>query len=247
MNRAIPFLQVFNISKEYNSKFERSNIVLSNISFSAAQGETILLLGVSGSGKSTLLNIISGIESPSNGSINIKTTNIWEISEKERTIWRKKGLGVVFQFFELHEGLSTRETIELALLINDYPKENFEDRVDYLIDKVNLRKKEFLSVDVLSRGEKQRVAIARALSGNPSLIIADEPTGALDKASAEDVIGLLRQLTVAENKTLLISTHDLNLINDGDHLIVLENGEIIEEIRKVTRNEYLKNKGFVEF
>ncbi|MFX0077104.1 MAG: ABC transporter ATP-binding protein [Candidatus Hermodarchaeota archaeon] len=246
MFRKSPYLQVSNIEKIYGTKSNSPSIVLSEINFSVDQGEILLIFGVSGSGKSTLLNIISGLEYPSKGRIIMNENDLSDFTKTERTIWRKKEVGIVFQFFELHEGLTTRETIELALLINDYPKNKFDDRVDYLLDKFNLRGKELLSVDVLSRGEQQRVAIARALSGNPSLIIADEPTGALDHSSAENLFNLLRKLTIDENVTLLLSTHDINLIQDGVHLIILENGRIIEEVANVNRRKFLIEKGFKE-
>lgn len=236
-------LVVKSIQKTYQIAKQESLTVLTDISFTTSPGEVIILMGPSGSGKSTLLNLLAGLEKPSSGQIIINDVDLFSVSEDARTDLRRDIFGIVFQFFELHQGLTCQETLELKLIINKTHQPENIDQIHSLFSLVGLEDKNQTLVDELSRGEKQRVAIARALVNNPKIILADEPTGALDYETAREILQLLRTTAKELNSVLLISTHDFNVPQDGDRILQLEDGRLIKDQPNILRSKYLQESG----
>ncbi|MFW9856902.1 MAG: ABC transporter ATP-binding protein, partial [Candidatus Thorarchaeota archaeon] len=183
------FLHVQGLNKNYIINHDETCKVLKDITFAAKQGEILILMGPSGAGKSTLFNLLLGIEEPTGGLVWINNQNINELNDNERTRFRKHNIGIVFQFFELHQGLTCQETLELKLLIAnpELIQREIHKKTISLLEEVGLKEKADVLIDELSRGEKQRIAIARALVNDPKLILADEPTGALDMETATEI------------------------------------------------------------
>lgn len=236
-------LVVKSIQKTYQIAKQELLTVLNDISFTTSPGEVIILMGPSGSGKSTLLNLLAGLEKPNSGQIIINDVDLVSVSEDVRTDLRRDIFGIVFQFFELHQGLTCQETLELKLIINKTHQPENIDQIHSLLSLVGLEDKTQTLVDELSRGEKQRVAIARALVNNPKIILADEPTGALDYETALEILQLLRTTAKELNSVLLISTHDFNVPQDGDRILQLEDGRLIKDQPNILRSKYLQESG----
>jgi putative ABC transport system ATP-binding protein len=234
-------IEMKNVLKKYKLSGNSDITVLDNINLSISDGEVVLIMGPSGSGKSTLLNILTGLEDPTTGVVKFKDHLISSLSDDKRTDLRKKEIGILFQFFELHEGLTVLETLELTALIGDNYDNNTIEKILDLINRLSLSEKKDSIVDKLSRGEKQRVAIARALINNPTLIVADEPTGALDPDTAKYTIKLIRKVAKDFKKTLIICTHDFNIPHHTDRLIILENGKIKLDKRGIKSIEIIKS------
>lgn len=247
MNAVYPILRVKNLKKEYSMGLKSTFKVLQGVSFIATLGEIIILMGPSGSGKSTLINLLTGLEEPTEGSIEVKNQNIFGLHDNMRTELRRDNLGIIFQFFELHNGLTCRETLELKLLINKTDCNNESERIFRLLEEVGLQEKIDIFVDQLSRGEKQRLAIARALVSDPHIIFADEPTGALDFETATEIMALLRIIVKKKNRLLIISTHDYNILQDGDRVLVLEDGKILKDLPSISREDFLQSNGIEEY
>ncbi len=241
MNDESTILSIVSLKKDYSISQKEILTVLKGISFSANVGEVIVLMGPSGAGKSTLMNIIAGLEKPTEGQVEINNRNIFDLSDDARTELRRDVLGIIFQFFELHQGLSCQETLELKLIIDR--ADCTREKVHQLLSEVGLEERIDRIVDSLSRGEKQRVAIARALVNDPKIILADEPTGALDFETAIEIMALLRQIARKLNSLLIISTHDYNIPQDGDRILLLEDGKIIKDISSISRSKYLQDSG----
>ncbi len=199
-------IRLRDVSKSYREG-ERQHVVLDAISAEVAAGETIALLGSSGSGKSTLLNLISGIDQPDAGAIELAGTRITELDERERTLYRRRNLGFVFQFFNLLPTLTVVENVRLPLELNGIDASGSERRAMELLDAVGLAVRSSSFPERLSGGEQQRVAIARALAHAPSLVLADEPTGNLDEETGEQVLAVLRQMLVEQGATMVLATH----------------------------------------
>jgi len=200
--------------------------VLSDVSFSINQGELVVLLGRSGSGKSTLLNLISGMDVPTAGTILFNGTDLTSLSDNERTLFRRRHLGIIFQSFNLIPTLTVEENILLPLeLAGSADAEQRALALDVL-SEVGLVDRAGSFPDRLSGGEQQRVAIARALAHDPSLILADEPTGNLDFRTAETVMDILQRLVHDERRTMLIATHDRDIIRLADRVLELQGGRL---------------------
>lgn len=243
MNNNSDLLIVKSIQKTYQIAKQESLTVLTDTSFTATPGEVIILMGPSGSGKSTLLNLLAGLEKPSAGQIIVNDIDLGSVSEDTRTEVLRDIFGIVFQFFELHHGLTCLETLELKLIINKVHQPENKDLILSLLSLVGLEDKTHNLVDELSRGEKQRLAIARALVNKPQIILADEPTGALDYETAQEILQLLRKTSKELNSLLLISTHDFNIPQDGDRILQLEDGHIIKDQSDIVRSIYLQECG----
>jgi putative ABC transport system ATP-binding protein len=182
--------------------------VLRNISFGIPEGEFVALMGPSGSGKTTLLNLIAGIDRPSQGTIDVGGTDITKLSESELARWRSQKIGFVFQFYNLMPVLTAFENVELPLLLTKLSKKERKDRSEFALQVVGLGDRIHHYPKQLSGGQEQRVAIARAIGTDPALLVADEPTGDLDKQSAEDILTLLERLNKEFKKTIVMVTHD---------------------------------------
>lgn len=203
--------------------------VLSDVTFSINRGELVVLLGRSGSGKSTLLNMISGMDVPTAGSIQFEGTEMTDLSDTERTLFRRSHLGIIFQSFNLIPTLTVEENILLPLeLAGSAGHEQRELALNVLRD-VDLGDRGSSFPDRLSGGEQQRVAIARALAHDPSLILADEPTGNLDFRTAEVVMDIMQRLVHDERRTMLIATHDRDIIRLADRVLELQGG-VLEDV-----------------
>ena len=221
-------LALKDISKVYNSTSSSPEAkILTNINLSIDQGSLVALTGPSGSGKSTLLNIISGIEEVTSGSIIINNCVINELGSDEICKFRNGNISVVFQFFNLINDLTVAENISLPLLIRNENKKNIIKKVNELIDDLDLSHRSNFTANLLSGGEAQRVAIARALITNPSLILADEPTGNLDKKNTDNTIKILIELCKKNKSTLIMVTHDTNLLTYFDSIYKLDSGTIL--------------------
>ena len=212
-------LRAENISKIYCQNAV-SLQALCSVSVTIQKGEFVAILGRSGSGKSTLLNILAGLDRPSEGKVYIDGTDIFNLSEEKRTLLRREKIGFVFQAYELLHSLTVTENIRLPELKAD------TDYVRELLDTLKIRQYEKCYPDQLSGGEQQRTAIARALINHPPVLFADEPTGNLDSKTERIVIDLLKNLAAKYGTSILIVTHNEDLVKDADRVIRLEDGEI---------------------
>ena len=194
---------------------------LHRVSVTIQKGEFVAILGRSGSGKSTLLNILAGLDKPSEGKVYIDGTDIFHLSEEKRTLLRRKKIGFVFQAYELLYSLTVTENIRLPEL------EANADYVGELLEALGIRQYETCYPDQLSGGEQQRVAIARALINHPPILFADEPTGNLDSKTERIVVDLLKNLAEKYGTSILMVTHNEDLVKDADRVIRLEDGEIV--------------------
>ena len=203
--------------------------VLLDINLDVARGEFIALMGPSGSGKSTLLNLIAGIDKPSAGTIAIDGVDIAGLSEGQLADWRAANVGFIFQFYNLLPVLSAFENIELPLLLTGLSARQRHERVAQMLQLVGLSDRADHYPNELSGGQQQRVAIARALVTDPTLIVADEPTGDLDRVTAEEVLGLLLQLVQELGKTIVMVTHDPKAAARAGRMVHLEKGVLVDE------------------
>ena len=213
-------LRAENISKIYCQNAV-SLQALRSVSVTIQKGEFVAVLGRSGSGKSTLLNILAGLDRPSEGKVYIDGTDIFNLSEEKRTLLRREKIGFVFQAYELLHSLTVTENIRLPELKAD------TDYVRELLDTLKIRQYEKCYPDQLSGGEQQRASIARALINHPPILFADEPTGNLDSKTERIVIDLLKNLAAKYETSILIVTHNEDLVKDADRVIRLEDGEIV--------------------
>jgi len=223
-----PIIHLRNLTKGYTEGKEKRTI-LDNVSMTFYQGDFILLLGHSGSGKSTLLNLISGIDDPDAGEIEVNGQTINRLSERQRTLFRREHIGFIFQFFNLIPTLTVLENITLALQLNGKLTTAKQQEVSQLIDRVGLTARQHTFPDKLSGGEQQRVAILRAIADNPTVLLADEPTGNLDEATGQTILSLLLELTRQANKTLIMATHNPDIIPLADKIYQVKQGQLVEE------------------
>lgn len=216
-----------NIVKTYvlgKKRFE----VLKGVSFSARKGEFLSIQGPSGSGKTTLIFLAAGLDLPDSGEIIVNGANLAEMSDKERTVWRRRNVGIVFQFYHLLPTLTALENILLVMELAGIPKKERTSRAMDLLDFVGLRSAADKYPAELSGGEQQRIAIARALAADPPVLLADEPTANLDTHNKVRIVKLLRK--AAENgTTVIMATHDPALAEESDRILRLVDGAIVEE------------------
>ncbi|CAH9018536.1 ABC transporter ATP-binding protein [Candidatus Nitrosacidococcus sp. I8] len=224
----MPALELVNLSKSY-WKGNTEHPILENLNTTIELGECIVLLGRSGSGKSTLLNLIAGIDYPDTGEVKVNNINLTQLSEEERTLFRRRYLGIVFQFFNLIPTLTVEENVLLPLALNGQNNLQGQHRAKELLQEVGLADRTHSSPDELSGGEQQRVAIARALVHDPALILADEPTGNLDFETGQQVLALLDRMIKQKGKTLIMVTHSLEMIGQADRVLKLSSTGLIPE------------------
>lgn len=216
-------IKLENVSKGYKEGKEFHNILF-EVNLNINKGEIIILYGKSGSGKSTLLNLLAGIDLPDKGNIYFEDVNITSLSEKDRTLFRRKRIGFIFQFFNLIPTLTVSENLKLPLELNSEPF----GRVGELLDEVGLSDRLNAYPDVLSGGEQQRVAIARSLIHNPDFILADEPTGNLDFETSKYIIDLIDRIVKRQGKTMVMATHSRDVMGLADRVLTLKDGQFIE-------------------
>jgi putative ABC transport system ATP-binding protein len=220
-----PIVKINSVSKVYH----RDSIqipVLQNINLTATEGDFLALMGPSGSGKTTLLNLIAGLDRPSSGEVNVAGVNISSLNESGLAQWRSRHVGFIFQFYNLIPVLTAYENVELPLLLTKLSNKERHEHVELALKVVGLEDRMKHFPRQLSGGQEQRVAIARALVTDPSLILADEPTGDLDKVSAEEIMVLLSRLNSEFKKTIVMVTHDPRAAERAHTRRYLDKGEL---------------------
>lgn len=213
-------IKLENVSKKYGK-----NVVLDDLSLNFNNGEFLSIMGPSGSGKSTLLNIIGAMDKPDLGKVIVNNEEINRFNEEELTLFRKKHIGFVFQFFNLFNNLTVYENVQIPLLISGLKEQN---RIDEILTSLHISDKKFSYASQLSGGEQQRVAIARALIKNPDIILADEPTGSLDSEAGENILSILKDINKTRKVTILLVTHDINVASSADRIIKIKDGRITD-------------------
>mgnify|MGYP004559313095 FL=1 len=226
-------LEVKNLSKIYG-KDETKVVALDNVSFSVKQGEFVAIIGPSGSGKSTLLHILGGVDVPTKGSVIINGTDISTLDETNLAIFRRRQIGLIYQFYNLIPILTVEENLTLPLLL-DGRKPN-QKIIDSLVKTLGLENRLKHLPSQLSGGQQQRVSIGRALMNNPALMLADEPTGNLDSENTKEIISLLKKFNKENNQTLIVITHDERIALAADRVIAIEDGKITRD--EVKTDEY---------
>ena len=221
-----PFIKATGLTKSF-LKGKQEIVPIKDISFQVNSGEFISLMGPSGSGKTTLLNLIAGIDSPTEGTLLIGSQPIHEMNREELTKWRRLHVGYIFQLYHLMPVLTAFENIELPLLLHNLSRAERREKVESALNQVGLSDRQNHFPKELSGGQEQRVAIARALVTQPSLIVADEPTGDLDRDSADEILNLLEELSAKENKTILMVTHDPKAAQKATRCLEIEKGKLI--------------------
>lgn len=223
-NQNRKLIELESVSKYY-LEGSRKHSILQDVNISFNKGEIVVLLGRSGSGKSTLLNLLSGIDLPIQGKIIINDINLTTLSENKRTLFRRKHIGFVFQFFNLIPTLSVEDNLRLPLELNQIAE---TDQITSLLTDIGLEDRRSSYPDVLSGGEQQRIAIARSLIHDPDILLSDEPTGNLDFETGKSVIELLDRLVRKRGKTMIMATHSKELIGIADRIIAIKHGELVD-------------------
>jgi putative ABC transport system ATP-binding protein len=218
-------VEVANVSKSYHRDKLQIN-VLANLTLSVPEGEFVALMGPSGSGKTTLLNLIAGIDRPDSGTVRVAGTDLSSLNESELAKWRARHIGFIFQFYNLLPVLNAFQNVELPLLLTKLSGKERKQHVETVLELVGLKDRMHHYPRQLSGGQEQRVAIARALVTDPTVIVADEPTGDLDKQSASEVLDLLVRLDKEFNKTIVMVTHDPRAAERADVVRNLDKGEL---------------------
>ena len=222
-----PSLQVTALRKSY-LEGGRSHVVLDGVDLTLQPGERVAVLGASGSGKSTILNLVSGIDRADSGEISVGGVRVDQLTEHERTIFRRERIGFVFQAYNLIHTLTVLENLLLPLELKGPLLSREVDRARALLDDVGLLDRADAFPDRLSWGERQRIAVARSLVHEPTLILADEPTGSLDEERGERIVDLLEQMTKSGDGSLLLVTHSNDLASRMDRIVRLTHGRLLE-------------------
>ena len=220
-------ISIEDLSKSY-TEGKQTHAVLRGASLKIRRGEFVALLGASGSGKSTLLNLLSGIDTADDGAIWVQGRDLVAMTEAERTLFRRRHIGFVFQFFNLLPTLTVLENAALPLELAGAPAKVARSKARALLEQVGLADRIASYPDLLSGGEQQRVALARALVHDPLLVLADEPTGNLDEDTGAQVMALLEQLTRQAGKNLVMATHNLENVRRADRVIHVHEGKLVE-------------------
>lgn len=205
---------------------------LCGVSLDVRAGELVAIMGASGSGKSTLLHLAGGLDVPDRGAVTIEGRNITNLSDRQRTLFRRRRMGIIFQAYNLLPTLTARENIALPLLVDGEPNTRIRDRVTEMLELVHLKDRADHRPQAMSGGEQQRVAIGRALLNDPAVILADEPTGNLDSVNAVEIWMLLRRLAHDMDKTVLMVTHEALAASYADRTFVLKDGNLVGTIEE---------------
>ena len=222
-------LEIQNLSKTYG-KGDVMVRALDNVSFSVEKGEFVAIVGPSGSGKSTLLHILGGVDTPTSGTVIIDKTDISSLDETALAIFRRRQIGLIYQFYNLIPILTVEENLTLPLLLDGRKPD--KARLNDIITKLGLTNRIDHLPNQLSGGQQQRVAIGRALINNPALLLADEPTGNLDSENSREIIALLRKFNKEFNQSVIMITHDEKIALSADRIIAIEDGKITrDEVR----------------
>ncbi|KPN94312.1 ABC transporter ATP-binding protein [Lysinibacillus sp. ZYM-1] len=231
-------IKVRNLKKEFIQGQERTQ-VLKGVDLNVEEGEFVAVMGPSGSGKSTLLQLLGGLDVPTEGDIVINQSNLSNMTEKERTIFRRKYIGFIFQNYQLLPTLSVEENIAFPLHADGSLTKKKNQIIIELLDSVGLKGLGRKRANLLSGGQQQRVAIARALVNNPSVLLADEPTGNLDRGKAEEILGLISRFNRENNQTIIMVTHDIFAAGFADRIILFKDG-VIDQVISRKDDDYAK-------
>jgi len=223
-------LRVENLCKTYGSG-ENKVTALDNVSFSVGKGDFIAIIGPSGSGKSTLLHILGGVDKPTSGKVYMDGTDIYTQNDEQLAIFRRRQVGLIYQFYNLIPVLNVTENITLPVLM-DGQRVN-KERLEELLTTLNLKGRENHLPNQLSGGQQQRVSIGRALMNAPAVVLADEPTGNLDRKNSQEIVELLKYSNQKYNQTLIIITHDESIALQADRILAIEDG-------RITRDEVIR-------
>ncbi len=226
-------LRCENLSKVYGTG-DASVKALDNVSFSVKKGEFVSIVGPSGSGKSTLLHIIGGVDKPTSGKVFIGDTNIHTLNENKLAIFRRRQIGLIYQFYNLLPVLNVDENIILPHLLDGRAMD--EERLDLIVEQMGLTDRRNNLPSQLSGGQQQRVSIGRAIFNHPSIVLADEPTGNLDRKNGAEIIRLLKESNRAQKQTLILITHDESIALQADRMLCIEDG-------RITRDEQIRVLG----
>lgn len=219
-------LRIEHLSKIYG-KGDTEVRALDDVSFTVPKGQFVAIIGPSGSGKSTLLHILGGVDTPTDGHVYVDGTDITTLDETALAIFRRRQIGLIYQFYNLIPILTVEENMTLPLLLDD--KKVDRAHVDSLVQVLGLQHRLGHLPSELSGGQQQRVSIGRALMNNPAILLADEPTGNLDSKNSKEIVELLRQFNKALNQTVIIITHDERIALDADRVIAVEDGKIVKD------------------
>lgn len=219
-------LRIENLSKIYG-KGDTEVRALDNVSFTVPKGQFVAIIGPSGSGKSTLLHIMGGVDTPSSGHVFVDGTDITQLDETALAIFRRRQIGLIYQFYNLIPILTVEENMTLPLLLDG--KKADKAHYDNLVEKLGLENRLSHLPSELSGGQQQRVSIGRALMNNPAILLADEPTGNLDSKNSKEIIELLRRFNKELNQTVIIITHDERIALSADRIIAVEDGKIVRD------------------
>lgn len=219
-------LRIEHLSKIYG-KGDTEVRALDDVSFTVPKGQFVAIIGPSGSGKSTLLHILGGVDTPTDGHVYVDGTDITTLDETALAIFRRRQIGLIYQFYNLIPILTVEENMTLPLLLDD--KKVDRSHFDSLVQVLGLQHRLGHLPSELSGGQQQRVSIGRALMNNPAILLADEPTGNLDSKNSKEIVELLRQFNKALNQTVIIITHDERIALDADRVIAVEDGKIVKD------------------
>jgi len=222
----MPILQVKELTRTYG-KGDTTIIALGGVSFSVDKGEFVAIIGASGSGKSTLMHLIGGVDRPTSGSVTIDGNEIYKMNESELAIFRRRNIGLIYQFYNLIPTLTAEENIMLPRLLDNRKPDN--EKLRTILETISLTDRAKHLPNELSGGQQQRVSVGRALINDPALILADEPTGNLDSKSSREIIDLLKLANRRYNQTLLIITHDEKIALQADRIITIGDGQILRD------------------
>ena len=219
-------VKVENLTKVYG-KGNTKVVALDNVSFSVEKGEFVAIVGASGSGKSTLLHLIGGVDIPTSGKVFVGDKDIYKLNEDSLAIFRRREVGLIYQFYNLIPILNVEENITLPINLDN--KEVDRKDLTEIMDILDLTRRKNHLPNELSGGQQQRVSIGRALITHPSVILADEPTGNLDSKASEEIVSLLKKMNKEYNQTIIMITHDLEIAKVADRIIKIEDGHIVGE------------------
>ena len=221
-------LKVENLCKRYGEK-DTEVVALDNVSFTVEKGEFVAIIGASGSGKSTLLHLIGCVDRPTSGKVFIDGTDIYELNADKLAIFRRRQVGLIYQFYNLIPILNVVENITLPCRLDG--KEVKEERLEELLEILNLKNRKEHLPNQLSGGQQQRVSIGRAIVNYPAIVLADEPTGNLDSKASREIIDLLKMSNQKYNQTVILITHDENVALEADRILTIDDGKIVKDER----------------
>ena len=220
-------LKVENLTKIYG-KGDTKVVALDNVSFSVEKGEFVAIVGASGSGKSTLLHLMGGVDRPTSGSVYIDGKNIYKYTDDELAIFRRRQIGLIYQFYNLIPILNVEENITLPLDLDNRKVD--KQRLENLLKLLGLDKRRYHLPNQLSGGQQQRTSIGRAMITSPAIILADEPTGNLDSKASDEIVELLKKSNKDFKQTIIMITHNLDIAKEADRILKIEDGKIVKEV-----------------